>query len=76
MTEPYPAERILSAAEAELANTRRLIAEHLGCQAPRDEPGSLSGACRECRSLAVHLARCEHQVALLASGEADTEALW
>jgi hypothetical protein len=74
VTEP---DRILTAAEAELANVRRLVTEHAArCTAPRDEPGSLTGACPQCRSLAVHLERCRDQVDLLASGEAETESLF
>lgn len=74
MTEP---DRILGIAETELENTRRLIAEHVAeCQAPRTEPGTLAGECDTCRSLAVHQARCEEQVRLLASEGAETGALF
>lgn len=72
-------DRIVSVAEAELANTLRLIIEHLaGCQAPRSEPGTLTGECDQCKSLAVHRARCEEQVRLLAAEDADAEEvpLW
>ena len=75
VTEP---DRILTAAEAELANTRRLIAGHLAvCDARRSsEATALVGWCDTCRSLAVHRGRCEDQVRLLASEEAETEALF
>jgi hypothetical protein len=72
VTEPYPAERILSAAEAELENCKRLIAEHLGCQAPRPDPATPSDQCPKCRSLARHLTRCERQVYLLGALAIET----
>ena len=73
MTEP---DRILGVAEAELEHTRRLIREHIAvCTVPRLEPGSLTGECPECKSLASHLMRCEEQVRLLGT-EAETEALF
>ena len=37
---------------------------------------ALVGWCDTCRSLAVHRGRCEDQVRLLASEEAETEALF
>jgi hypothetical protein len=61
---------IAAIAGAELEHVRRLVAEHVAqCSQPRTGEGSLSGACDTCRSLAVHLARCEEQAGLLAAPE-------
>ncbi len=70
--------RIISAAEAELANVKRRITEHLAvCNAQRSsEATALVGWCDTCKSLANHRYRCEEQVRLLASEEAETEALF
>jgi hypothetical protein len=76
VTEPYPAERVLTAAQADLENCKRLLAEHLGCQAPRPDPATPSGECPKCRSLGRHLERCERQVYLLASVDLATEELF
>jgi hypothetical protein len=78
MTSPLQPDPLLKIARDELANTQQLIQRHLAsCQAPRTEPGSLSGACPDCRSLAAHLARCEEQARLLGSEEtAETGELF
>ena len=71
-----PSDPLQRIATAERDHTRQLVAAHLKvCQAPRTEPGALEGSCPECKSLAIHLDRCERQVQLLGT-EAETESLW
>ena len=78
MTEPgAAADPLTRIAADELANTRRLITEHLKvCTAETGTPGALAGSCDTCRSLAGHLGRCERQVELLAAGDDGAEALF
>jgi hypothetical protein len=62
-------------AEAELANVHGLMAAHL---ASHDVQwlGQILAGCPDCVSIQAHLERCERQVELLSSCEAETEALW
>jgi hypothetical protein len=71
VTEP---DRVITAAEKDLAGVRDLIGKHL-----KASPGhgvELTAACPDCRSLAAHLERCRDQVELLAGSDAETENLW
>ncbi len=64
-----PAEnRILDAAQDELAATERTLNAHIRkCKSP---------GCADCQSLARHRSRCERQVALLVSEPAEMEPLF
>jgi hypothetical protein len=68
---------ILQIAEQERDNTLQLISDHVAkCAAPRAEPGTLTGSCLICISLAGHRDRCEEQVRMLTTEDPNMEALF